>query len=112
MKKPKAPRLVTVTILTTITIIFWVFTGLYEIITSTPPVEVDPEILKPLNPSLDQENLNRLEGRIYFEEGETASPIVIKPLSTPIPQEEEISGEETEEDIPAEISPTIFISEQ
>jgi len=52
--------------------------GLYEIITSIPDVEVDPELLKPIDPTLNQEALNRLDNRLYFEEGETYSPSIIK----------------------------------
>ncbi len=52
--------------------------SLYNIITSTPPVNVDPELLKPINPTLDQEALNRLEGRVFFEQGETSSPVIIR----------------------------------
>lgn len=101
MRKPKPPKLVTVAIFTTITIIFWVFMSLYNIITSTPPVNVDPEILKPLNPSLDQETLSRLEERVFFEEGETSSPIIIRrDPEIPVLEEtptETISAEPTSE---------------
>ena len=78
MNKSKAPRLVTVAIFTTITIIFWVFMGLYNIITSSPPVNVDPELLKPLDPTLNQEALDRLDGRVFFGEGETSTPVIIR----------------------------------
>ena len=110
MKKPKAPRLVTVTILTTITIIFWVFTGLYNIITSNPPTDVDPEILEPINPALDQEALNRLEARINFEEGQTTSPIIINEIPQPVPEIEEPIII-PEEELSAESTPTPIISQ-
>ncbi len=78
MNKLEKPRILTVTIFTTITIIFWVFYSLYNVIKSTPPINVDPKILKPFNPNLDQEALNRLENRIFFEEGQTSSPTISK----------------------------------
>ena len=90
MKKPKAPKLVTVAVFTTITIIFWVFMGLYSLITSAPPTNVDPELLSPIDPVLDQEALKRLEGRIYFEEGQTTSPVIIRDTPEPTPETEEI----------------------
>jgi hypothetical protein len=105
MKKPKAPRLVTVAIFTTITIIFWIFMGLYNIITSSPPVDVNPDILKPINPNLDKDALNRLEGRVFFEEGETNSPVIIGETPPEEPVIEEfplLIEEEVEEEITAE----------
>jgi len=76
MDKPKSPKLVTVAIFTTITTIFWVFTGLYNIITSSPPANVDPKLLEPINPTLDKDALDRLDGRIFFEQGETTTPLI------------------------------------
>ena len=84
--------------------------GLYDIITSAPPVNVDPELLKPINPILDQEALNRLEGRILFEEGQTSSPIIIRDFTEPIP-ETEMDIEIVEEDIPIESEPMPILLE-
>ncbi len=107
MKKQKAPRLVTVAVFTTITLIFWVFMSLYEIITSTPDIEVDPELLKPIDPTLDQEALVRLDNRLYFEEGQTHSPSVIKEV--PEPTQEIIKPTDIpEEEIPTELTPTPY----
>lgn len=99
MKKLKAPRLVTVFIFTTITVIFWVFMGLYNVITSTPPINVDPELLKPINPILNQEALDRLENRIHFEEGQTISPFVFKESPPELPVEESPTIIEEDEEI-------------
>ena len=68
MKEPKAPRLVTIAIFTTITIIFWVFFSLYRILTATPNLDIPPELLEPINPSLDKNALNSIESRVFFEE--------------------------------------------
>lgn len=110
MKKLKAPRLVTVAVFTTITVIFWVFIGLYNLITSAPPVSVDPELLKPINPVLDQDALSRLEGRVYFEPGQTSSPIIIReePETTP---ETETTPTLEEEESTETASPTASLSE-
>lgn len=92
MKKPKAPKLVTVAILTTITIIFWVFFTLYNILTSKSPVVVPPHILEPIDPTLDTQTLDKLNDKTYFEEGEV-TPLIEQlptntepnPSGTPIP---------------------------
>jgi hypothetical protein len=110
MKKLKAPRLVTVAVFTTITVIFWVFMGLYNLITSTPPASVDPELLKPINPVLDQEALNRIEGRVYFKPGETTSPVIFRETPEANPETEEILIPE-EEIISETATPTASLSE-
>lgn len=69
MKKPKAPRLVTVAITTTITVIFWIFFTLYQVLTTKPPSSVAPELLAPIDPTLDTNSLSELKNRVYFEEG-------------------------------------------
>lgn len=105
MKKQKAPRLVTVAILTTVTLIFWVFFSLYNVLTSKPPNNIDPKLLEPLNPSLDRDTLGKLENRIFFEERDvdfTISPsiTITNPTSGSI---------ETEEESP---SPTPILTEE
>jgi hypothetical protein len=111
MKKPKAPRLLTVAIFTTITIIFWIFISVYMVLTSKPDVNVPPEILAPINPQLDSQALNDLAGREYYDENEVPEDFVPpQPASgvnlTPeVPEENE---EETPEETPTptEGSPT------
>lgn len=86
MKKPKAPRLVIVAIFTTITIVFWVFYSLYSVLVKTKNVELDPKLLAPITPSLDKTSLDKLEGRIFFEESQTEE-IFSNPPSNPTPAE-------------------------
>jgi hypothetical protein len=106
VKKPKAPRLVTVAIFTTITIIFWVFFSLYNIFITKPPPEVDPKLLVPLDPTLDTRALTRLEGRVFFEEGTFAPPIFVNQSTDASGEIEETTSEEeiieTLEEVPAE----------
>lgn len=99
MKQPKAPRLVTVAIFTTITIVFWIFISVYNVLTQSPQESVDPKLLEPIDPTLDTNALSKLEGRIFYEEGEvTTPPVVIQEVSpTPIPEEETEEVEESEE---------------
>jgi hypothetical protein len=87
MRKLKAPRLVTVSILTTITLIFWVFLSLYNVLVSKPKVDVDQNLLDPLDPSLDTQTLDTLDERIFFEEGEVEfTPISPAVVANPTPE--------------------------
>ncbi len=70
MYKPKPPQLVTIAVITTITLIFWVFFGLYEILTKKTEVDVPPALLEELTPTLDTTTLNQIQNRLYFEEGQ------------------------------------------
>lgn len=113
MKKTRAPRLVTVAIFTTITIIFWIFFSLYNILTTQKDVQVNPRLLEPIDPSLNVELLNSLEEKTFYEEGEVGSPLIFEGLE-PTPE-----GEILEEEAPPEeqlteenISPTVFLEEQ
>lgn len=99
MEKIRAPRLVTVAIMTTITIIFWVFFGVYSVLTTKPPVDVPPEILEPISPELNTEALGKIEQRVFFEEGEIEELVVKvtpKPSPSPTPFFEALPEEETE----------------
>ncbi len=68
MNKPKAPHFVTVAVLTTITIIFWVFFNLYNILSKKADLKFDPKILEPISPELNIQTLNTIQERRFFEE--------------------------------------------
>jgi hypothetical protein len=70
MYKPKPPRLVTIAVITTVTVIFWVFFGLYQILTKKTEVDVPQVLLEEINPTLDTTTLNQIQSRLYFEEGQ------------------------------------------
>lgn len=70
MYRPKPPKLVTIAIITTITIITWVFFGLYQILTEETDVNVPETLLQEINPTLDITTLNAVSGRLFFEEGQ------------------------------------------
>lgn len=89
MKKVKPPRLVVVATITTITIVFWVFYGLYNVITSTPNPTVANNILEPISPELDTNALDKLPDRVFFEEQEIETIINLTPTPTPTPELEE-----------------------
>jgi hypothetical protein len=99
MLKHRAPKLVTIAIFTTITVIFWVFFGVYRVLTSEPNPNVPPEILSPLNPTLDTTALLKLDDKIYFEEGQAT--IYIPPDIVETEEEEEVIEVTIEETTPA-----------
>lgn len=67
MKRAKPPSIITVAIVTTITIIFWIFFEVYQILTGEADINIPEELLKPINPTLNQETLSSLKGRINFQ---------------------------------------------
>jgi hypothetical protein len=73
MRKPKAPKVVALAVITTATIVFWVFYGLYLTLTQRQPLAVEETVLSPLSSTLDTSVLNDLQGRTYFEKGQTTS---------------------------------------
>ncbi len=95
MRTPKSPRLVTIAIITTATIILWIFFEVYRIFTAASPLDVPEELLRPINPSLDSKTLQNVEARVFFEDAEIpespiSSPvseisIELAPTETPIP---------------------------
>lgn len=83
MRKSKAPHLVTIAIITTVTIIFWIFFDVYRIFTTTPPVDVSEELLQPITATLDTEALKNIESRIFFEEDQIPEFLIATPSPTP-----------------------------
>jgi len=88
MKIPKPPNLVTIVILTTITIIFWVFFSVYRAFTQEPTPTVPPEIIEPFSPDLDQDTLNKIQSRTFFSEGQLPTITILTPTPTEVPSEE------------------------
>jgi hypothetical protein len=89
--KIKAPKLVTIAILTLITIVFGVGFEVYRTFTTKPAPVVPPAIIEPVDPTLDAATLNKLQQRIYFEANQineatpTQSPAPA-PEVTPTPE--------------------------
>lgn len=83
MKNLKVPTFVAVAILTTITLVFWVFFSVYRVFTKQTTPNIPASVLEPLNPNLDKGVLDQLQGRTYFEEGQVPSI----PILTPTPEE-------------------------
>ena len=108
MKKLKAPRLVTIAVITTMTIIFWIFFTVYRIFTSTPPAHVPEELMAPITPVLKIEALENIENRIFFEEENIPDIFEAEatPIPTPLETPTEVTPPATESAEIAEQSPT------
>ena len=87
MRKPKAPRLVTIAIISTATIIVWIFFEVYRIFTAQLHPNVPEELLAPINPVLDTQSLDRIQGRIIF--GEEEIPETMVPIAPSVSAPEE-----------------------
>ena len=68
MPKTKPPRIVTILIVSTITIVFWVAIDVYRALAIKPADPVPGEIIAPIDPNLDETALRSLEQRVYIEE--------------------------------------------
>ncbi|MEK7112802.1 MAG: hypothetical protein AAB875_05755 [Patescibacteria group bacterium] len=82
MKKSKTPKLVTLAILTAIVTAFWVFFSVYRVFTNEPPLNVPAEILEPISPTLDSDVIDKIQGRIFFSEGEIGITQIQSPTAT------------------------------
>lgn len=67
--KKNIPISIHTLLLTTITIISWVFFSIYWAIKKPLPIVIPPEITSPINPDVDLEFADQIKEEIYFEEG-------------------------------------------
>jgi hypothetical protein len=67
--KKQTPTLVIITILTLVTVIFWVGFSIINRLKTKPSLNIPDQILKPISPNLNQEILDKLETRTFFEKG-------------------------------------------
>lgn len=68
MRKLKVPSAVTISILTLITVVFWIIFSVARLLISKPPASISQEVLKPLSVELDKETLEGLQQRIDFSQ--------------------------------------------
>ncbi len=73
MEKKKRSNLTVFAVLTTITIVVWVFAESYTRFTKTEIKTIPPKLLVPLSPSLDKEVLDTIEKRRVFSKEEVSS---------------------------------------
>lgn len=68
--KEKIPSVVSLAIMTSVTVIFWISFDIYRIVKKNPPLSVPPEITAPFDASLDTEALNKAAARSYLKESD------------------------------------------
>lgn len=107
-KKVKVPSLVTLAILTLFTVVFWVGFDLYHAFQNKPDPEVEPKVLEPINPVINQDALNQLQQTLLVSQSEInsyvpatnveqAQEVVTQiPTPEPTPQTEPLSLEGSE----------------
>lgn len=66
--KKKKPRIVVFVILSVITLVTWVVFDIYRIFTRPSPVELEPEVLEGISPTLNQDVISEIENRIFFSD--------------------------------------------
>lgn len=96
MKKQKRalPRLVVFGIMTLITTIAWVGFEIYRAFTKSPDPIVPPEVIAPLDPTLDTFTLESLVNKVYLEDEEIGPTILLNRDREVVIQELEESEEE------------------
>lgn len=70
--KRKLPNVVILTFLTTITVIVWIGYSIYDAYRKAPDIEIDPQVLVNINPSVNSDILAKLDEKVYFERGDTS----------------------------------------
>lgn len=70
MQKAKRSNITILAILTTLTLLTWVFVEAYQRFNLLEVTNIPPAILAPLNPTLDEDALNLLKGREHFTDEE------------------------------------------
>jgi hypothetical protein len=89
MKGFKTPTAVTTLILTLITVLFWAGFEIYRSFTIKPAPPVPVPILKPLNPTLDTKSLDSLQSRIFLDDSQIGTTVLVtatpNPTLTPSP---------------------------
>ncbi|KKS96172.1 MAG: hypothetical protein UV71_C0001G0046 [Microgenomates group bacterium GW2011_GWC1_43_13] len=82
MKKTKLPSLITILILTLITGVLWVSLSTYRAFTAKPSESVPEEISNPIDPTLDQATIKKIESGIYFDSSQIPENLVTAPIPT------------------------------
>jgi hypothetical protein len=82
MKKTKLPSLISILILTLITSIFWISLSTYRAFTAKPSESVPKEISDPINLTLDQTAIKKIESGIFLDSSQIPENVVTAPLLT------------------------------
>ncbi len=99
----KLPNSVFTLILTSITVVSWVFYSIYQTFKKPLPVVVPPEIIQPVDPNVGLEVIEKIKNKKHFEEGGFKETII----KTPNPTPKEVSIQNTPTPKTETPSPTI-----
>lgn len=93
-KKP-LPPVVIFAILTTVTTFIWIGFEVYREYTKEPEPEVPAAVIAPLNPTLDEEVLNKVTQSVYLQEEEIGVTVLLEnePSATPTAAPEAVEDE-------------------
>lgn len=91
MNKNKVPGLITILIATLITVVAWIGFSIYRAFANKPTPNVSQAVLQPLTPSLDKNIIDKIQGRLYFDESVIPEPSIGPtetqgPAQTPVPE--------------------------
>lgn len=84
--KKKRSKITVFAILTTVTILVWIFAEAYQRFKKTELTSIPEVILAPIAPSLDRETLDNMEKRLWFSQSPSAPPIVKSEPEITIPE--------------------------
>ena len=90
MRKRKTPALVNLAIYTTITIFLWIFFDIYRALKKAPVLDINEKLLEPVNPNLDNNLLDEIYQRIYYNKSTFQN---IAPTQQPSDEVSSPSGE-------------------
>jgi hypothetical protein len=86
MKKRKIPRIVNILILTLLTVTVWVSFDVYRLITNPSPPSVPASVSEPLDPSLNQDTITKVESAIYLDSSQIPDSVVGSVNANPTPE--------------------------
>ncbi len=92
MKKSSLPKPITILILTLLTSLVWVGLNIYRTVTVKPVAPVPENILKPLNPTLNTDVLQKIEASVFIQDSEippinvTGEVLTTTPIPTTTPE--------------------------
>jgi hypothetical protein len=85
MARPKSYRLIFTGILTLITILVWTGFETHHQLTQSQQLQVDPQILKPLDPRLDTQVLDQIQAHTNLSEQHPLGQPLVSPSPSPSP---------------------------
>lgn len=95
--KKSTPPIVKFAIFTVITTFVWIGFDVYRAFTRSTPPDIPEEVLRPLDPTIDEGVLGRITETVYLEDTEIGDTDLINPeVLTPVEEAEEVPKETSE----------------